>query len=351
MSPRSLLRLTLGAALPLLALIGCSGSSDRAARVSADRPSPLALTRPVPDEGAAAAPGQTAESGFYPLDLGDRWSYRTRFVTQIFPGGGPPLPPEELSWTTDYENVCIESGGEKSYVVRRFSSPQYPDPVVGWDRLRQDHSGLYLANLPPSIPPACDGGQPARRAATSERVRLENSWSEIASRVPADQGPAWRAAWERLEARRARVLGALSAGLREGAASDRGADPARSTLAPELLLLAYPLHKGAHWVSLDSPHVTYTVVGHENLDLPAGRMVGWHLHEDADFLGHRDRVDWWYSSAGFLRLELLLQGEATDEAGNPLGLLVTEQSTVLTDLSLVRGRTADRGAGSAANVP
>jgi hypothetical protein len=104
----------------------------------------------------------------------------------------------------------------------------------------------------------------------------------------------------------------------------------------EITRLAYPLHPGAHWVIRADPRFESTVMSLGPIDEPAGRFAGARIRVDSDVFGPRDRVELRYGRDGVLGLSAHLEGVATDESGNVIGIMVAEQRQDLAALTLRR---------------
>ena len=103
----------------------------------------------------------------------------------------------------------------------------------------------------------------------------------------------------------------------------------------EIVRLAYPLHTGQRWIIRADPRFTAVVEGVDALRLPAGRFVAYRIRIDSVLFGPSDRVRVWYGREGFLQLDAHLVGEGTDENGDPIGTVVSEDHEALDDIALV----------------
>ena len=329
-SPRALVPLAL--AILALTLASCGKA-----------PAPLA---PTPDGSAAAgvrnatgdaAAAQAAGQGtFYPLQLGNHWSYERALSIYFDPEDGPPDPAFGQRHQRDRDLVCVEQLSGSSYVVERIGSPVTPS---FWVRYRQDEAGLYEADMDVSLPPSCTGatGRRAYDVAALQARANEEAWSAVGARLDPAKHVACRAAWDRLQARAAairRVLGTGPEALPRAAAGDAGVEPG------EITRLEYPLRPGVHWVIRADPLFESTVEAAEVLDLPAGRLPGWRIRIDSVFLGPNDRVHFWFGRSGFLKSVAHFEDQATDSEGNPIGRFIAEETEDLLELSLSRGRFA-----------
>jgi len=79
------------------------------------------------------------------------------------------------------------------------------------------------------------------------------------------------------------------------------------------------------------------VIGHDALDLPAGKMNGFRISVISELYDQCDVVFLWYGRNGFLRLFAHFEVEMLDPNGNPPGVLVAEENLFLNSLEIVRG--------------
>jgi len=328
LSPRAL-----GAiALLAFALTGC-GKTAAPVAPAAERVPESALRAEI--AGGLAQGGQSANL-FYPLQLGNHWGYEFTLGLYTIPEGGPPGPVFGLSHGRDRDLVCVEDRAGRSYVVERRS---YPGGVFDWVRYRQDRAGLYEADVESPLPPVC-AGVTGRQTLDAEGVATlpgEAAWAGVEARLsdPAKQ-VAYRAAWERVQARASVLRQALGTARGIPRAAGGGVEPG------EITRLEYPLHPGARWVIRADPRFESIVEGAEVLDLAVGHVPGWRIRIDSVFLGPDDRVHVWYGRSGFLKLVAHFEGVATDPNGDPIGRVISDESEVLTELALGGGRFAAR---------
>lgn len=149
----------------------------------------------APDMGA---------SGFYPLEIGNRWSYKGAGSQTTAPWHGDPLTTRG-TWTREAVLVRSEALGGKSFVrEERINREQTQDVhAVRW--LRQDRRGLYEVGTPP---PPRDSvvypfpyeahvlSYPIHRGARwtideARRITAEVERLELLN-TPAGRFPAWR---------------------------------------------------------------------------------------------------------------------------------------------------------------
>ncbi len=275
------------------------------------RATATAIARPALDVAAASF------SNFYPIALGDRWSYRDDDIVQVIPDQGPADPPFEDVGSIDVDMSCIESVGGHDYSVEHSAYLFDGYTSHTWVLYRQDRTGLFELDTSIFSPPSCAAG-------TASSVSAPRSLTDrvIAARP---QYQSYRAALERLEAKRALVARALNGRSLVGT----------SALAGELTRLQYPLHPGATWSIRTDPAFVATVEGVDVLQLPAGRFTGYRIRIEAPgVFGSNDRVTTWYDRHGTLHLVAHLEGALTDANGQVIGKLITDETRDLTSLTL-----------------
>jgi len=332
LSPRASGLLT-GVALLALALSGC-GKAATPVAPAAGRVPESALRAEI---AGGLAQGSQSANLFYPLELGNHWGYDHALGLYFIPEGGPPGPVFGLNDRRDLDIVCIEQLAGRSYFIERES---FPGGVFTWMRYRQDGAGLYEADVDITLPPNCDA-QTGRQTFDAEGVSArpgEAAWAGVAASLadPAKRA-AYRAAWERIQARASEVRRAL--GTEPGIPQAAGGGGVESG---EITRLEYPLHPGANWVIRADPRFESIVEGAEALDLAVGHVPGWRIRIESVFLGPDDRVHVWYGRSGFLKLEAHFEGVATDANGDPIGRVISDESEVLTEVALGGGRFAAR---------
>ena len=344
------LALVLAPLLVSLAFFGCAGPHPTAPDGSAVppgagvAPDAQALIQDAPT--GALAPALAPGLAFYPLEIGNRWHYARRFAYRIFDGTDPDPAPVVVRSTVERELTCEEELLGRTYVIETYvirleGGGVFPGNIA----FRQDRSGLYETDGPP---PPCAPSQvasamapgaermPAMPAAGVPADARESAWTALERTLPLGaERAAYRAAWERLRVRSEwieRALGRSPGEAAEGLMRRGGPQPG------EITRLRYPLHPGARWVIRPSPLFAGLVERLDVLQLPVGRKLGFRIRITSDLFGPNDRVHVWYGPSGYLRLEAHLESEATDINGNPLGLMVSEQSEVLDGIRIAGHR-------------
>jgi hypothetical protein len=259
---------------------------------------------------------------FYPLDIGNHWSFARTITTQTIPNEGQPGDPYVGESTMDVDLVGTAERFGREYVVQRETYHVLSQDFSIDFLYRQDRGGLYNADPGP-------GATAFVRDAGVERVveRLTPSTSRMAERLAYQQ--ALRRVWEMRE----RIEhGALVGRMPVGSAVEDRPGP----LTGEIALLRYPLHPGSTWNVREDPLVVYLVEANERVALPAGDFSAYRIRIDwPDVFGPNDRALVWYGRDGLLKLQVHVEGQAVDADGNVYGKVVSDELQELTALSLV----------------
>jgi hypothetical protein len=122
--------------------------------------------------GDTSGPGQApVESGFYPLQIGNGWSYAYTSELRFFNAdSGALLDEDGRVGTGDVTLDRTEQVGGTAYVVERTVAVE-PGAAADttWVRLRQDDTGLFRADLSNRVPP--DSANAATAPAELTRLR------------------------------------------------------------------------------------------------------------------------------------------------------------------------------------
>jgi len=297
------------ATLLILILAGCSGRTDLSTRPTVERDPSFSSTQ----VGAARA---ATQPGFYPLTVGNRWTYQQEYVAQLIPNEGEPPPPDRVL-TNVYRSIvdAVEFNG-RAYLVEQEAFG--PDGVPGGASLmRQDASGLYEWS-------------PVRAPAESQ--------ARVAPRitVPAGRTPTERAAYEQAARRLEERVAMVAVATGRGAGSLAGIRPLGAE-PWELTRLRYPLAPKLRWpITGGQPfRLEAEVIGAENLRLPPGTLRGYRIRLRFDGLAPSDFVYVWYGPSGFLQLTAHLEVNAVDLSGAVIGRYVIDQREWLTEVTLV----------------
>ena len=288
--------------LALVAAVGCSSPFD-----------PVSGTVAGPADDAEAIAGQaTAQPGFYPLQIGNRWHHRAHRVIRFVMSDGKQLPLMTNRWEIPSEVVCARQVNGVDYLVERsivFGS-------VVWTTERQDATGLYTM---PSVvnPPACPVPTPGFDAGPAPPVSSTIA-SSLATWPPTERAAVMRAI-DMLEARSTALHGS------------------RATLSPsdqqpwERARLRYPLEIGTQWQTWED--ATARLAGFDLVTVPAGKFEAVRVSVAYPTMGPRDHVNVWYGRAGYLRTTAHYEFPVSD--GRTTGVLFYDLNEELTQLWLV----------------
>lgn len=325
-----LLALLLGFAIALLP--GCSVRDNPIGIDSGLEDGVAALSPRIAENGVEGGTDH-GPRGFYPLALGNRWSFEVTTQIRIGPAGGPLGDPIAVTESQVRELMCQETAGDRTYVVEETRVVSGENNTTWWVRYRQDAGGLYEHDVSPTNPPACGPALSAPSGmvrAGGDAAAAGGVLSErIAAAVP---DPARRratlAAWQSMRDRLRMVSSSLAVGV---GAEDRLDGVAEG----EITRLGYPLHGGGRWVIRDDPRFSAVVEGLDVVRTPRGPVPAWRIRIHSELFGPSDRVYQWVARIGFVRLTAHLESVGTDENGNP-SRMVIEAVERLTDFRVTR---------------
>lgn len=318
---RSLLGFSLG--IVALALAAGCGRDSAPTAPAASRGADRAAVSPL--ESATNIPGHGA-GGFFPLQIGDRWSYDRRFWTIVHPADSAGTADSSLfEITFNEEMICQESHAGHDYTVMRVSYPT-PEYEPYWVRFRQDRAGLYEWDNT-SGPPACDTTEVGKGIGLAFNASSDRRWSSTAAQLHLRPSAlAWKQAWRNLEAKRAAV---------EACGRPIGPRPPGGILAGEIQRLRYPLYPGQHWVIREEPNFQARVERAVMLRTPAGRFLAWSIRYTSELFGPDDVVRAFYGPQGYIGLRATLFSAATNENGEIIGTMEAHQDETLASIHLV----------------
>lgn len=284
--------------------------------------------------------------GYFPLQIGNQWTYSRDIVTLIRGDSCTPAKCPPFATVRQYTEHRELTGTEwlfgREYVLEaqrtwgRLTFSTTPDTTTYWIRYRQDRTGLYEADVAVTDPPGAEPVASNRTGAMASRDRpLSELVRERGAELSAAQAAGHDAAMTRMQAK----LDVVTAALASYSVLSASHPPRRhgGVLDNELTRLKYPLRPGQHWTILDQPRFTSRVVRRERLELPAGRFSGYKIRIDADGFGPQDRVFLWYSRQGLLKFDVHLElPYTTYEDPYGYGLtMITDDTMVLESLDLV----------------
>lgn len=330
--------------------------------------------------GNAAHGDRVGWNGFFPLAIGNRWTYSGEISIET-----NGVPPTTFRYEETHALIGTEELFGREYILERQDMVDVAtgDTITYWLRYRQDRAGLYEADVAISDPPgdeemhaaairgggrvpttaaadpgekvcATSGGRKGVAVATVDGTAdpRRARWDALCRRVSADLPAARRAAFSTAcdeLYQKLRMIDALP-GRRTPDASLRGGPPG-GVLTDEITRLAYPLHPRQEWIVREDPLFASVVEAHDVLDLPAGRFNGFRIAMGSVLYDPRDVVFIWYGRDGFLKLFAHIEADMVGPGGEPLGTVVTEEHRELEELALdgngrpVRPGNRDRNGG------
>ena len=311
-------------ALALLSgLTGCARLPDAPVLTSSSLGGADGLSRPaaVAPSAVASADPRSEVGLFLRLAVGNHATATRVFRFRILETGSTEPGP----WVTIHDQwertiEGVEQLGDETYFAERNSFVE-DDGNRGEfvDLERQDRSGFYLYQE--DVPTAGH------------------------SLALAPEGETWRAHVLAVADRRLAVLGtaarhhaAYVAAVAALAARTEAARTGAGIAAHEITLLRYPLRPGATWDGRVGFNV-YTVEAREPVVVPAGRFAAVRLRIDIpQYFGPRDRYAIWYAEAGEVAHAAHLESPATDENGQVIGTVESDDEQQLTSWEPAAGR-------------
>jgi len=243
------------------------------------------------NHGTIAASSGYGSASFYPLAVGNTWTYEGRGTAHVV--GGPPEEDLTYAFTETHRLVGTTRFEGTPYVVEEQIHHEIPErdtgPFTYWDRLRQDRDGLFsLDTLLQEAPPLEGMGSTAFSAVSHARHSYRIDIAAWRRDGVADASLERFA--DRVELVREVVRGKFR---REEASPEAGL---------ELRRLVYPLRPGVNWsIRPDFPWPA-RVDRIEVLDTPAGRGPAYRIDINpfGDLLHEGEWVRVWFSRDGFL---------------------------------------------------
>jgi hypothetical protein len=273
--------------------------------------------------------------GFFPLDIGNRWTYVGK-ISITFENA----PPSVINTREVHTLIGTEERFGREYILEEQAIVD--DTGLGeytyWIRFRQDRAGLYEADIPITEPPLEAEGRPVDLlpSVDGRGDRMAGLWQKISETIPAEYEDAYRRGRDDLF-RRLQVIDAAVGRRMHGSPVLQG--PPGGVLPDEITRLSYPLHPGQEWIIREDPLFASMVEAHDLLDLPPGKMNGFKIWILNPWLGPNDVVLIWYGRQGYLQLFVYMETEITDPGGNPIDTMTYEERLTLESLDLVgKGR-------------
>jgi hypothetical protein len=306
-----------------LLVVSCSKKSSPYHSVE-----PLAARQVIED----GKPDVTGAREFYPLKLGNHWTFERHFTAVFVEDDGTIAPIIDAHTGIESELVCEETIGGLSYIVEHDVETFESEVFDNWVRMRQDAAGLYEADVATSIPASCDtrpsrSGSPQRISDDTEARILERL--AAAASNPAEL-VALQSAWDQVRERYVALHGVVGPGV--GLLGGK----AGGVQSGEITRLDYPLHTGQTWVVRDDPDYSSTDEGADVLHTPVGTISARRIRIDSEFFGPGDRVIFWFGRhEGFVGLNAHTEFIVTDGNGDPIGKVVSDDVVRLVGIDLV----------------
>lgn len=306
--------LIVGAAT-LCVVSGCSyNSADDASPGGTGAASELLAARPS-DGGFDFRRGRM----FFPLAVGNHWDYHVRTVNQLFTPD--PQPPQVDENPLAIEIIGTESVGGREYFLQSEFDPRVVPPGGAVFRVRESRFGLFDLDTITAQSDVTVDGAPTGPGAAGLAAYVDRAVAD-----PRQRASFHRAAVE--VAARLALVRSIVGGLHPRPQAG-GADPG------EITLLSFPLYVGARWVVRDDPRFGRIVVARERVGLSLGTFPAWKIRGTSELFGPEDRVFFWYSNLGLLRVRYHIIANAVDNSGNVIGRVASDSDQSLTNIHLV----------------
>ena len=315
-TPRLLaLRAAFAGAVALLVLSLALGSCKHGYS-TADDPAPGATSDLLAPSPLGAGNDFSRARALFPLAVGNHWDYRIRTRSVITTDAGPQPPQvEETTLTVDITGTA--TNGELTY----FLQEEVPAGSCCGQVFMARGSRFGLFHLQPlrAQQDATIGETPV----DAERAALEAYVDQTVT------DPAKRAAFQRAAAQVAAKLAAARPVL-------GGARPPEGAMPGEITLLSYPLYQGKRWIVVDTPRFARIVVGLDRIRVPLGTFAAWKIRGTSELFAPTDRVHFWYSNLGLLRIRFHAEVNAVDNTGAIIGTVAMDSDQSLAGIHLVR---------------
>jgi len=310
--------LVAGVSAVLALYTGLAGCSHRYSADGADAGS-LDGTG-VAGELLAPRSGEGGGRFFYPLQVGDHWDWRIHTVSQITTDAGPQ-PPDTTRRPWSAEIVGTSQVGARTYYIQAEYDPRVvvAPPPTGF-LLREDRMGLFEHDASGNPDVTVEGESGADPVAAGLAAYVDRTVADAAQRP----------AFARAAALVAEKISIMQLGSGLHRRRQTGADPG------ELTMLSYPLRPGVSWIVRDSPRFVRTVVGLDMIHVPLGTFPAWGLRGGSELFGPNDRVRFWYSRLGLLRIRFHAEADAVDNTGAVIGRVAFDSDQSLTGVRLER---------------
>ncbi len=285
--------------------------------------------------------------GSFPLETGSRWEYRRTFELRFeYLNAVSPAPGEVYEASVERTIIGTERIAGQDYAIEEMviGIPGQDLPIKRWTRFREDHAGLYVADVPVTWPPGATIAATASGRGSSTGRSIDDAvipgWNRIASQVDASVAGLTRSAWKRHTRGLSEIHAMLDPG-NSGVEAGGGAIAMEMTGRPggllpeEFLWLLYPPHPKTRWIQRRAPfRIVSEVEAHESLDLPAGRFAAYRVRIENSLLGEDDRVTVWFGRCGRLGFDIHKETVALDIDTGEMVRISSDEIEVLTHVDL-----------------
>jgi len=288
-----------------------------------------------------SGPHNPGQGEFYPLDIGNSWTYKGERSMSIGDHESYHISVQEMRSIVGTEELFGREYILEEQVIIAGNVFGLDDTITYWLRHRQDRAGLYEADVAMNIPPGEDSDA-ANLLGENLNTDLD-SWNELWKRSVDELEYIDPEAVERAKIAHFNKINAVNELLGRKTGSVLLTGPPGGILPDEIQRLRYPLHPGQEWVVRDSPLFFSIVEGMDVLDLPAGRMNGWRIFVYNEFLEDNDIVRCWFGRCGFLGMTIHLE----TEMDGVYGVIISDENLFLESYDLAGKEKeidkADRG--------
>jgi hypothetical protein len=280
-------------------------------------------------------PLSSTAGAFYPLVVGNHWTYDARFLTTVIDSAGNATATAYVRATDEHELLCSTAASGNTYVAERQTFTSDVGTGTSWVVYRQDGRGLYEVD---DAIPLFTCGDLRDGLSLAGNAEGRDAISALAQRAWAGRAPSASAArerwlqreWTRQIQLHQQIRAAL--GIAPGERPFPG--PPSGALPGEITRLRYPLRPGQRWIIRDDPLLASRVVAREKLRIGAVPVDAFKIQITSELFGPSDRVYIWYGRVGYVGMIAEVSSTAMDDEGNPLGRLVTQQQEILTSYEL-----------------
>lgn len=323
---------TVAASLMIFALfLGSCDVAEDSFTSPADRSAVEAFVTGGQGEGAVFK----GPRGFFPLEIGNHWTYDGLTVMRNLRYGDSLLSTVDSLFITEERTITeTEELFGREYVVENQES--YMGGCINqeyWIRYRQDKAGLYEADYSITDPPGSETIQSPPVLSKSGGAGWNEIWEKVSSSAPRGELQSYTRAWTLLQEKRLAVKSVIrSANIERPVETS----PPGGIAEDELLRLKYPLRPGQEWEIREEPYFAAEVEAHEVLDLGPGMIEGYRIRLESGLYDDNDFVYMWYGRTGFLRQHIHLETEVVNFEGEVTGVLIADEHLSLDSVELER---------------